>query len=361
MEDTAILWIVALETFFAGALYLVLPRIARHGLLFGVYVGEETARGEGAARIRRIWTRSVIAGTLATMALQVLLRQLVGAIVCLGIFLILLLGLYLWAYFTARSLAPTAPPPAAVAILGEDGTAGFLPQVTLAFAVACGLLGFAYAAVAYAALPARIPTHFGFSGVPDAWSDKSFGSVLLLPLLGVIQGFGLGLMCVLVSHAKRAVRLGDDGTSLRAQLAFRRAVTRFLCGITWIVSLMLVLVTIFSIRTAQGLSAGLPRAVLVLAGLLLLGALGGIVVLAVRYGQGGSRLEGAAAAPLTNGLADNRYWVLGMFYVNRNDPSIMVERRFGIGYTINFGNWKAVVGVIAFLVLLVGIPLLAAL
>ena len=70
----------------------------------------------------------------------------------------------------------------------------------------------------------------------------------------------------------------------------------------------------------------------------------------MRYGQGGSRLERASVAtPLTNGLADNRNWVLGMFYVNRNDPSILVERRFGLGYTPNFGNWKAVALLVAFL------------
>ncbi|HEX5041940.1 MAG TPA: DUF1648 domain-containing protein [Candidatus Polarisedimenticolaceae bacterium] len=360
MRDTAILWIVALETLFAGALYLFLPRIARHGLLFGVYVGEQAAAGAPASRIRRIWARCVIAGTLATAMVQVALRNSTAAIVCLVAFVLLLLGLYLWAYFAARALAPPAPPAPAVAIVEEDASAGTLPYVTLVFALACGLLGFAYAAASYAELPPRIPTHFGFSGAPDAWRDKSARSVLLLPAIGVIQGFALGLLCVLVSHAKRAVRLGDDGTSLRAQLVFRRAVTRFLCGVTWVISLMLALITVFSIRTAQGLSEGLPRAVLVLAGVLVVGGVAGVVVLAVRYGQGGARLEGATAAPLTNGLADNRYWVLGMFYVNRNDPSIMVERRFGLGYTINLGNWKAVVGLIAFLVLLLGIPLLAA-
>ena len=51
---------------------------------------------------------------------------------------------------------------------------------------------------------------------------------------------------------------------------------------------------------------------------------------------------GSAEAPLTNGLADNSYWRLGIFYVNREDPSILVEERFGIGYTTNWGNWKAV-------------------
>ena len=27
-----------------------------------------------------------------------------------------------------------------------------------------------------------------------------------------------------------------------------------------------------------------------------------------------------------------------MFYVNANDPALMVEKRFGIGYTLNFGR-----------------------
>ncbi|TGY42668.1 hypothetical protein E5347_07610 [Clostridium sartagoforme] len=40
---------------------------------------------------------------------------------------------------------------------------------------------------------------------------------------------------------------------------------------------------------------------------------------------------------------DDKYWVLGMFYYNRNDPSFMIEKRAGIGYTVNFGNPKALI------------------
>lgn len=70
------------------------------------------------------------------------------------------------------------------------------------------------------------------------------------------------------------------------------------------------------------------------------------------YGQGGALLErGTAETPLTNGLADNTHWVLGLFYVDRADPSIMVEKRFGIGYTFNCGNRTAVLIVGGFLVL----------
>jgi len=59
----------------------------------------------------------------------------------------------------------------------------------------------------------------------------------------------------------------------------------------------------------------------------------------------------AGNAPLTNGLADNRYWVLGAFYVNRDEPSIFVERRFGFGYTIHFGNPKAAAFFLGFIIL----------
>lgn len=365
MDDRAILWILGLETLLAGGFYLLLPRITRRGLLFGVYVGEEAAAGERARRLTAAWTRAMAIVTLGSLVLGIggaaLLRRPILGVLSIVLLLVFSFGLYLWAYRAAKELAPAGPAPAAVALLDDDRPRSWLPHATLVLAVACGLLGLAYAAFSYPSLPARIPTHFRLSGAPDAWSTKSLGSVLLLPMIGLVQGFGLGLLCVLMTHAKRAVRLGDGGASLAAQHAFRRAVTLFLCGVTTIVSAMLLLITVFSIRTGLGLSAGMPWIVPALAGVLLVVTLVGALILALRYGQGGARLEGAAAgAPLTDGLADNRHWLLGMIYVNRHDPSILVERRFGLGYTINLGNWKAVAALAGFLLLTIGLSVLAA-
>ena len=52
--------------------------------------------------------------------------------------------------------------------------------------------------------------------------------------------------------------------------------------------------------------------------------------------------SGTGEGALTGGLADNSRWVLGLFYVNREDPSLMVESRFGIGYAMNWGNITSV-------------------
>jgi len=111
----------------------------------------------------------------------------------------------------------------------------------------------------------------------------------------------------------------------------------------------------------MGWREGLPGVLMmVITGAMIAYALGGVLYIAIRYGQGGARLEKARIdTPLTNGLADNRQWVLGVFYVNRDDPSILVERRFGFGYTINFGNWKALLLMAVFFGTLFGIAALA--
>jgi uncharacterized membrane protein len=52
---------------------------------------------------------------------------------------------------------------------------------------------FAAAAVLYPSMPARFPTHWGITGAPNAWMDKSLGSVFMMPLLA------LGIYALLVA------------------------------------------------------------------------------------------------------------------------------------------------------------------
>ena len=45
---------------------------------------------------------------------------------------------------------------------------------------------------------------------------------------------------------------------------------------------------------------------------------------------------------------DDAHWKAGIFYVNRNDPSLFLPERFGIGWTMNWGRpgaW-AIVGLL---------------
>jgi len=73
-----------------------------------------------------------------------------------------------------------------------------------------------------------------------------------------------------------------------------------------------------------------------------------LLVAVVRSGQGGSRLpvteDGTVEPGPTGDGTDDRYWKGGLVYFNPADPSLLVEKRFGIGYTLNFGNsWSWVI------------------
>ncbi len=49
---------------------------------------------------------------------------------------------------------------------------------------------------------------------------------------------------------------------------------------------------------------------------------------------------------------------MGSFYVNREDPELFVPKRYGIGYTLNFGNrWSW--AVLALILFAIALPLAA--
>jgi len=352
----------AVEVLVLGALFFVLPRIGRRGLLFGVYVGEEHARSDEAAAIRGSWYRGLALFVVICLALL----AAAGAFAPLATAFapLLLVAAFAWSYvrahLAARRLAVSTQAPA-VAVLDETPpSAAWLPLLTigLAIAVGAGLVG--YTLSHYDALPAKVPVHFNAAGDPDRWTDKSPVSMFLLPVLASVMGGFLGFFSLLVLQAKRSLRYTDDPAPARAQERFRLAISRFLSGLALLVTAMFAFLGWASVDVARGARTSMGWAPMALAGAITAFAIGGVIYLMARYGQGGARLEGASAeAALTNGLADNRNWVLGVIYVNRDDPSIMVEKRFGLGYTINFGNPKAVVIFVGFLVIVLGIVIVA--
>ncbi len=46
---------------------------------------------------------------------------------------------------------------------------------------------------------------------------------------------------------------------------------------------------------------------------------------------------------------DDRYWYGGFFYSNPDDPALFVEKRYGLGWTLNFGHPQAKLVLIAML------------
>ena len=55
---------------------------------------------------------------------------------------------------------------------------------------------------------------------------------------------------------------------------------------------------------------------------------------------------------------DDRYWSAGFFYNNPDDPALFVPKRFGLGWTLNFGHPQARLVLIGVLVVILVTSLL---
>ena len=58
---------------------------------------------------------------------------------------------------------------------------------------------------------------------------------------------------------------------------------------------------------------------------------------------------------------DDRYWFAGVFYNNPDDPEPFVPRRYGFGWTVNFGHPVGKLVLFAILLLGLVVPLVVAL
>ncbi len=192
--------------------------------------------------------------------------------------------------------------------------------------------------VRYPALPARLAVHFTLSGAADRYADKSVWSAFSLLWAQVFTTALIAGLLALIHRSRPETEAADVAGSTRRYRVFVGAMGRGLlvCAALTDVSLLLAALQLWGFYRLSGGASVLLVLPALLGGLAL-------VVVAVRMGQAGSRLGGERDAARSDRVDrdDDRLWKGGLFYVNRDDPALMVGKRFGVGWTVNFGNPKA--------------------
>jgi hypothetical protein len=190
-------------------------------------------------------------------------------------------------------------------------------------------------------LPSRFPIHWGLNGTPDRWAERDWRSVdgpLLVGLLVIALLHLLGYMIVAASPRGRMAETADWTTR------FRRANLRMIVAMGWTLAALFGVLAL-NPYLASGDELAVPAWLMVGA---ILAVTAGFLWPIVRISQEpGSGSDGTP----------DECWKLGQIYYNPNDPALMVEKRFGVGYTINFGN-RASWLLVGLLVLILLVPLL---
>lgn len=204
----------------------------------------------------------------------------------------------------------------------------------------------------YDQIPNEIPMHTDFSG-NVRYDDKTIGNMLLMPAM---QLFMLGMfLCInlVIKHSKQQLSGANPDRSKRQNILFRRRWSLYMILSGVLMVLLFGFIQMTFIYPALEAYTDMVITVTIIVFLL------GTILLSIKTGQGGSRIKIDDKEVNKNiDRDDDRYWKLGQFYVNKNDPSIFIEKRFGVGWTNNWAHplsWILTVGIITLPLIIISI------
>jgi uncharacterized membrane protein len=320
------------------------PYVTRRDIFFGVTVSQGFRAGPVARKVSRrhaveVWLLAIAAAAVVVTSPMpfvsggMLLGQTIGASLA-----------FARAWSAVRPYVAVATTIREAAIGPRDGLpggiVGQLGPFLILFAAA------AYVALNWEEVPARFPTHWNLAGKADGWTAKSIPAVFRGFAIGFVACAALLFTSYAVLHWTRLPRVaGHDGHQHRR---VRRI--NLLAQLAWayLMALLIAWTAVIAMFSENARELRLPLVIRIAPFALVI-----IGTLVVRVMRRTAILEGP---PIGDTTPDSS-WIFGRLYFNRADPTLFVERRMGLGYTLNLGNpWSWVVMIV--FVAGIAIPLL---
>lgn len=336
---------------FICVLLIIEPWFARRNVLFGVVFGNDDIwKSEWAKKIRTRYLLVMVIGTviITLILLAYCFYEKISvasdtAPFLIGIFALLLYSAAVFAIYHAKTLSMKNELGADEGLVSdrvsvdtsipERKTVISASWLLLMLPVLLASYGVAY--FGYASMPSELPTHYSFTAV-DAWAPKSWQTVLMPLIIGTALTAIMFVCCIFTRRAPASVR-GNPEAAPEAY-RFRKYM------IILIIILSILMETSF-LMVEIGFITPLSPLLFRLQTVLDLVVTAAIFVIYLRFVR--------AKKPKGQILDDDARWILGMFYYNPSDSSVFIEKRSGIGYTLNFARplaWLLMVGILGIII-----------
>ena len=336
---TIILFLILLE--------MTIPFLVKRSIVFGVFIPDEFVSDPKLVSYKKRYALLVLMIGAVAVSLFLLLSlngnpkealQVLYGIAIL--FSILLLSASLYFYFHAKTLQRKKEMKwgenlkqvkmTDLSVRSQDMMLSS-PIFLIPMIVTLSVIG--YTALKYNMLPEQIPTHWGVDGKPDAFTAKSLFSAHSLSFVVLIMQ--LMFFGIHETTKRSGIKLSatrQEASRIR-QLTLRKYSSLFLFIVNVLITLL------FSFLQLQMIHPNIVDGAVVTAIplLFLLIVLIGTVIFALKVGRAGGGVESSLKEGISD-VDDDSFWKGGVFYFNKNDPSIFVEKRFGVGWTLNLAN-----------------------
>jgi len=354
-------------TLFIAVIQTVIPYLVNRAVVFGVMIPVQFIEDETIKKYRKRYT--ICVGLLSIVILGIYLgwvfsqERLDNQIALVGVvieFALILISLSFYLYYHGKTKQLKQQnrwaenlKPMKVTDLSVRKQDEMLPWYAYVLPILSTIGLLIYTLMNYDLLPDPIPTHWGPSGEADAFTAKTpFSAMQLTLLLFTMQFMFLGIH---IATKKSGIKL--SATALEAsrnrQLSLRKYSSWFLYIVLLGITMLMSFLQLMTIHPEIG--DGSVKIIIPFGFLLLV--LVGTLIFAVKVGRSDKEVGSTVKAQIMD-LDEDQYWKGGMFYFNKNDPSIFVEKRFGVGWTLNLANPLGLLIIIVPLIIIILIAFL---
>lgn len=342
--------------------FLVTPKITRKDLIFGVSIPLDRTKDEEIKKISKSYYIEMTGITLIIAIIYfIILNKAFSHPLTLVLFIFIIIGVYFVVFLRANKKMKKYK--------SENNLMGNKKQVvyvdtnmsktlrkdavihSIWFIIpgAIALINLILPLMNYDKLPAQIAMHWNIQGVADSFVDKSIGSVISTGLMPLMLVGILTFTNYSIAISKNKIDASNPASSSQKLFKFKKINSIMIyclaVGLTF-------LLTTFNLKSYNFISFDIAKFTPFLILFLLVVVIGPITI-SIKLGQGGSNLKDKNESDIDSDVInvdDDEFWKLGSFYYNPNDPSIFVEKRFGSGWTLNFGNKTSIVISVVFLI-----------
>lgn len=343
--------IIASTWILIAALLAVQPWLTRKNVIFGVVFGSaDIWNDKTVGRIRARYAKTVVAGSAAVSVLEALSQYITSpsdgmntAVYLFGIGILLTLSTvaFIIAHARTRDFKLGMNPDTHLVsekltietsmsdrqtVLSLPWLFGFLPLL---------LADYGVAVFGYRFMPSKIPIHYNFTAA-NGWAPKSWADVMAPVMICTMTVFLLLICCLFTRRAPASVR--GNPAAAPGSFIYRKYMIALFIIIGLFIEGSTLLIEIGFLSPISPVWFNLINLFSVL-------MMAVILLIYFRFVR--------AKRPKGKILDDDARWILGMFYYNPSDPSVFVEKRSGIGYTLNFARpagWVLIAGIIAFVI-----------
>lgn len=203
----------------------------------------------------------------------------------------------------------------------------------------------------YNNLPELIPVHYNASGVIDKVVEKGTTAAYLnlagIPFMLVLMVFFFVFINKITVNSKSDLFSGKIKGTIEKKLLFKKYASIF----TWILALeTLIIMAIPQVSILFNLGIEIMTIPMII----LFISIGGFLVISYYFGQGGRNIKTTEEGEENYRDDDDRY-ILGSIYYNKNDPALMVEKRIGVGWTVNFAHPIGMIMMVLPFIIMIGL------